>query len=1368
MTALILLLILFTNIQQKLVAQSLTQDSQTSKEVEQLLTQVQELTGASKYDAAMPLAERALAIAEKGLQADDLYVADALAKLAYLYAQKRDYEKAEPLYQRALAIGEKGLGQEHLAVVVIQGHLAELYENKQDYDKAEELYKHALTSAEKKTEAEARSILAFLLHGLADVYYHKNDYDRAVPFYKQALTLWEKIHGTEHPIVAAVLHRLARIYIEKAKYIEAELFAKRALVIEEKASEAEHMNVARLLLLIAEIYIKRQDYDRADTFLQRAIRLLERDFAQNPASFPFAQMLVAFADRYKKARQYEKAELLYKRALAIVEKSGKPEYPDVALYVYVLAELYDEKRNYDQAERLYRRALGITEKAVGSEHKEVADHIVKLASLHDKKADYVKAEEYYRRALSICEKVFGTEHIQVAYTLSSLAWIYIKGGDYEKAEPIAKRALSITEKVQGQEHGAVALALHNLAYIYYLKENYSQAESLFQRALSVREKEVGNENMSLVLTLNMLASLYSKKKEYERAEQLYRRALTIQEKELGPKHPDVALTLNNLAWMYDEQGDYGKVEPLFQRALAIREETLGREHLDVAFSLMVLADMYGDRGDYVRAEILYQRALAIREKVLGAEHPDVASTLNNLAWIYFSRNDYLKAEGLSKRALKINENKLGPDHPSHISVLNLLALIYKGQGDFSKAEPIYQRALKIAEKSYGSNSTSITQSLHNLSLLYVAKGDYAKAELLLQRAIAIEERAYGPTHPDHAENLTSLAYLYAAKGETTRAVEALTRGAEISERNIANMLATAAGTEEQKRAFMATQAISNETHGAVSLHLQMAPDDPRAARLALTTLLRRKGRVLDAVSDSMRALRRRSTPEDRALLDQLASARARLASFALTDDGKGDKEKYQDEMEKLEAEAQRLEATISTHSTELRFELQPVTLESIQKAMPTGAALVEIVSYKPFNLRYKKDSGMWGAWRYAGYVLRHEGGPSWIDLGEAAQIDGAIVKLREAFSDPHRADVKELARALDERLMRPVRKLLGGAQQVFISPDGALNLIPFSALVDEQGRYLVESYSITYLTSGHDLLRLQLGGESKQPPVIVADPLFDLQGTNGESQTTRSGEIMGGRRSVDMREARFTPLPGTADEAKALGAILPQAKILTRENATESALKQVTAPLILHVATHGFFLADQSRAVKEDTRGLRLSVDGGSASAEQRIENPLLRSGLALAGANARQSVTGEDGILTALEAAGLNLWGTELVVLSACETGVGDVRNGDGVHGLRRALIMAGSRSQVMSLWQVSDEVTRDMMVSYYQRLQAGEGRTEALRAIQLEMIKGKEHGTGDRTRDIGQRATGAESLRSHPYFWAAFIQSGDWRGMSGAADKK
>ena len=217
----------------------------------------------------------------------------------------------------------------------------------------------------------------------------------------------------------------------------------------------------------------------------------------------------------------------------------------------------------------------------------------------------------------------------------------------------------------------------------------------------------------------------------------------------------------------------------------------------------------------------------------------------------------------------------------------------------------------------------------------------------------------------------------------------------------------------------------------------------------------------------------------------------------------------------------------------------------------------------------------------------------------------------------------------------------------------------------------------------------------------------------------------------------FEPLPGTGEEAAALAKVLPNARVYTGAEATEVLLKQLRAPSILHIATHGFFLRQPSAGTS--------SLDGSASVAAAKSqattrEDSLVLSGLALAGANRRSSGGGQDGILTALEATGLDLWGTRMVVLSACDTGIGDTRDGEGVYGLRRALVLAGSESQVMSLWQVSDEATRDLMIAYYRRLRAGEGRADAMRNVQLSLLR-------------------AQRQQAHPFFWASFIQSGDWR---------
>ncbi|MDQ5844703.1 MAG: tetratricopeptide repeat protein, partial [Acidobacteriota bacterium] len=680
----------------------------------------------------------------------------------------------------------------------------------------------------------------------------------------------------------------------------------------------------------------------------------------------------------------------------------------------------------------------------------------------------------------------------------------------------------------------------------------------------------------------------------------------IREKALGPQHPNVAESLNNLGHLHSINGDYVAAESLLQRAIVIYEKALGPEHLDIANSLLNLAEVYKSRGDTARAEPLLVRAVAIREKALGADHPDVAQVLNNLADLYWIKREYARAEQLYQRSLAIAEKTLGPDHPDVGTVLGNLAGLYELKNDLTGAEMMYQRAIRIREKAFGPQHPSLAYPLNNLGGFYLfLKGDPQRAEPLLQRTLAIFEKTLGPDHPNVSSALHNLASLYDEKKDLATAVKLQTRSNEIVERNLALILTT--GSEEQKTLFLDTLAIY--TDYTVSLNTRRSPDSPEATRLALTTILRRKGRALDAASDQIGALRRRLNTQDRELLDQLSSARSKLAALVLTGAGTAGQAAHPDDLAKHKAEVERLEAAVSNRSAEFRAGAQRVAIESVQEALPPAAALIEFVLYRPFSLQGKITERI-GPPRYVAYVLQRQGPPAWIDLGEAAAIDNSVSELRKALSTPQSTNVKQVARTLDEQIMRPVRKLLGESRSVFLSPDGALNLIPFGALLDEQNRYLVENYSLTYLTSGRDLLRLQVKTESKQGPVVIANPEFDqISGV----QSAPSGDV--GGRSVDFTRVHFGPLKGTSEEAEALATILPNVKTLTEGEATEGALKRLAGPSILHIATHGFFLPDQPQETVAEVRGLGLAQRKAS---PMRRENPLIRSGLALAGANRR------------------------------------------------------------------------------------------------------------------------------------------------------
>jgi CHAT domain-containing protein len=578
--------------------------------------------------------------------------------------------------------------------------------------------------------------------------------------------------------------------------------------------------------------------------------------------------------------------------------------------------------------------------------------------------------------------------------------------------------------------------------------------------------------------------------------------------------------------------------------------------------------------------------------------------------------------------------------------LNNLAGLYRSQGRYSEAEPLYRQALDMRKRLLGNEHPDVATSLDNLAFLYWTQGRYSEAEPLYRQALDMNKRLLGNEHPDVATSLNNLAGLYWTQGNTDGTLEFLAQGIKVEEQNLNGNLA--AGFERQKRDYIKT--VSGTTNITISLHLNFARNNSQAARLALTTIFQRKGRILDVFTNSLQILRQRvNDSESQKLIDDLSNTYSQLTNLisnrpekqlpleaycqqvSSLDDTKqledqlSRQEAYCQQVFSLDDKAKQLEDQLSRRSAEFRALSLPVTLETIQKLIPADAALVELVQYQPFNPKAPQNQ-RFGEPHYAAYILTPTGVPQAIDLGEANKIEEYLELFRQSLADKDTptSQLQESARNLDKLLMQPVRKRLGNTHKILISPDGALNLIPFEALVDENNQYLVENYSFTYLTSGRDLLRQQNSSPSKQPPVVLADPYFDRPG-----QIAAVSSNSNNTRSIDLSKIIFSPLPNTAEEAKEIASLLG-VNPLIHSQASEGAIKQVKSPQILHIATHGFFGNGSQSQSNQDT-----------------IEdNPLLLSGLVLSGFKKQQGGGNEDGVLTALEVTTLDLVGTKLVVL--------------------------------------------------------------------------------------------------------------------------
>jgi CHAT domain-containing protein len=874
-----------------------------------------------------------------------------------------------------------------------------------------------------------------------------------------------------------------------------------------------------------------------------------------------------------------------------------------------------------------------------------------------------------------------------AHQLYTAAFAANDAGRYDEAQQLASRAVTAAQAAE-PDSAYVGFVLAGLANVERARGNNAAAEELFQRALVIDESALGREDPQTAFLLSSMAAHYINTDDYARAEPLIREALAITTTTLGPRHPRLIGHLMSLALLHIFREDYERALPELQRALSIGEEMLEPDDFLVSMVVNNLSGIYIRLDDYDHAEPLAQRALQAFEKRFGPDNPRVTNTLANLAIIAREHKQYPRALELLHRAQGIRERTMGPRHPDTAALSITIGNVHRAAGEYGAALELYQQAYDVLESVVGPN--------HSLTLLAVSNA----------------------------------ATAYAAQGDIPKAIEFEARMDQIQEKNIALNLAL--GTEREK--FTYVDAVSSKTDRTVSLHVRQAPDNRAAMELAALVLLQRKGRVLDAVSDSMAALRQRLNAADQQLLDKFSATTKQLATLALNGPGRLPAADYRTRLAALETERETLETAISERSAAFRAQAQPVTLAAVKAAIPTDAALAEFAVYRPFDP--KADA--YGDARYAAYVLRQQGDVRWTDIGATADVDRAVAALREALRDPRRSDVRERAREVDRQVMQRVRALVGDASRLLISPSGALNLIPFEALVDENGRYGVERFAINYLTSGRDLLRMQVPRMSRSDPIILADPLFgEPKGEQARPPGSAPASARTRRRSIttapDLSSVYFAPLAGTGEEARAIKRLFPEATLLTGQHATKAALERIDGPGILHIATHGFFLQDAAPAADgvNDTRAIGAAV---------KPENPLLRSGLALVGANLSKSGH-DDGILTALEASSLNLWGTKLVTLSACETGSGDVRSGEGVYGLRRAIFLAGAESLVMSFWAVSDSITREMMTSYYAGLKDGRGRGDALRLAQLDMLK--------------------REGRKHPFYWASFIQAGDWSSL-------
>jgi CHAT domain-containing protein/tetratricopeptide (TPR) repeat protein len=1129
-----------------------------------------------------------------------------------------------------------------------------------------------------------------------------------------------------------------------------------------------------------------QEPGPALTLSERQQRLRERD--------RYGQEAAKLAAAGKLAEAVAAAE----KMLTLERQLFGDVHEEVADSLQWIAQLQEQREDFAAARQACREVLTIRRKLDGPEHWRVTDARRALEDVERRsrmtpaqrqrlgeasrlngevvalygRGKFREAVQAAQQALAIRKEVLGERHPDYAQSLHNLAGLYQAVGDYGKAEPLFRQALAITKEALGDKHPLYATGLYSLAVLYQQMGDYAQAEPLCRRALAIRKEALGDKHPLYATSLHNLAHLYQEMGDYAQAGPLCRQALAIHKQALGDKHPSYAQSLNSLALLYEAMGDFAQAEPLHRRALAIRKEALGDKHPDYATSLNNLAHLYQEMGDFAQAEPLHRRALAIRKEALGDKHPLYAQSLDNLAGLYQEMGDYAKAEPLHRQALAIRKEALGEKHPDYAAGLNNLALLYRAMGDYAQAEPLHRQALAITKEALGDKHPDYATSLHNLALLYQSMGDNAKAEPLYRRALAIRKEALGDKHPDYANSLSNLSLLSWAVADYAQAERFLRQGLKISRDNLD--LAAAAQSERQQL------AMTSQLRVALDAYLTLATLAKRAREAAYSHVLAWKGAVL---ARQRRLRLQRSHPELADAFAQLDRVAGRLAALAFAVPDPKQQEAFRRQIQELSEQKERLESDLARRSAAFRQEREAerLTPDRLQAVLPPDAVLVDFLEYT-HGSPPAQGKGKWQVERrLAAFVVRRDSIEQ-LDLGPAQPFAETIDRWRRTtkWDRPIRDEI-DPGGELRKRLWLPLEPRLRGARVVLVSPDGALTRLPLAALPgNKPDTYLLEEVSLAVVPVPQllpELLALGKADAKAEPSVLlVGDVDFGAAPGLADARGSNRTAIRGNRAGVLMQ---FNRLEATHEEIRAVADSFrrghrTQTTLVTElrdDKATEAAVRgQACKHRYLHFATHGFFAPPELRSVLAPAP----TRENGPAEAGRRGPDlfgrhgvsgfhPGLLSGLVLAGANRPAGAGADDGILTALEVAELDLSGVELAALSACETGLGETAGGEGLLGLQRAFQTAGARSVVASLWQVPDHATRALMERFYENLwHKRMGRLASLREAQLWMLR-----EGAKQPDVlrgVQRRLPKESRETTdgklpPYFWAAFVLSGDWR---------
>lgn len=973
------------------------------------------------------------------------------------------------------------------------------------------------------------------------------------------------------------------------------------------------------------------------------------------------------------------------------------------------------------------------------------------ALLQKSLANYNKAIELELKSLTIRNNICGNESFESSISLNNLSAYYSDLGKYKKAIELATVAISIQEKTLGKEHPLYALSINSLAELQVHIGNYSMATKLFTQALETAKKSLGPNHPAYATILHNIATCTSILGDDCKAITLEKEALSIREKALGKESNAYSASLHSLAVLNSSIGNYVEAIKYETESLNIIKKMLGKNHKLYSTGSSCLASYYSKLGNYEEAIRLDSAALYTIEQIFGKNHPDYANILSNLANDYYYYGNSLEASRLGNEALNIREKVLGTQHPDYAEALSNVSMFNISLGNLAEAKRQIMEASKIFQITFGQESHDYSIMLHKLALCNALQHNLPESIRLEKEVLKIFAKTKGKNHPDYTLALNNLTFYYFDSKDYINTAQQAIQTTEECNKIIFSIFTDL--TSHERALFW------NKYSNWYNYYLPMFSYYISEQELSVATYngaLLAKELLLNADREMSQLI---LESNDKVFIQEYRDLQFnKNILYKMLQRPKKEHTTNIDSIHRIVRKQEKELITKSKVYGDYTRNLQ-ITWKEVQKKLNKEDIAIEFLAFPA-----GKDSII-----YAALILRPETtSPKMIPLFEKKQLSN--IDKKDFYTTP----------TLSQLIWKPLEKELKGIKNIYFAPAGELHNIAIEHLPSSDSTFIAEQINFYRLSSTRQLVMIKDKSHIKEA-ILYGGLKYDADTTALVVENKKYTDIP---RDLNIQHTFYPDSLNLRDGAKYLPATKIEAEQIKQalENTrlqpalymdlrgTEESFKALSGKNIsmLHIATHGFYWTETEARQTKDLDFLMMGDNNQSRYVEDKA---LTRSGLLLSGANITLKGNPlpeglEDGILTAKELAGLDLRGLDLVVLSACQTGLGEI-TGDGVFGLQRGFKKAGANTLLMSLWKVDDNATQLLMTQFYKNLLAGKSKFESLREAQkyvrdyevvIETTPDKRWQSEARQKEKQSKKPIPKEFKKikkykDPFYWAAFI---------------